>query len=114
MDNYINKSFLENDDFLSGKGIMIGGAKSAIARTDSNLFQKILNYQRRAVSKMENPDAPVGIKTEVDRYKFEGKFSDFLNQLTANIENYINGVPQRDTGSLINTYNDLVLYIKNI
>jgi hypothetical protein len=93
---------------------MSGGAKPAVARTDKNLFKKVLNFQRSAVSKLENPNAPVGIKDTVDRYKFERKFSDFSNQLTANIEAYISGVPQKDTGSLIKLYNDLVLYMKNI
>ena len=122
MDAYINNAMLANDKSLKlytgGSSMLpmqqIGGAKPAKPRSDKRLLNKVIDFNRRAVLDMERPEPLVGIETAVDRYKFERKFSDFTNELTSKIEEYLTGTFEKDTGDLIKKYNDLILYIKNI
>jgi hypothetical protein len=124
MDSYINNAMLENEKELNGgayhhqfmlKRKREGGAKPAVATNDTKLLKKVMDFQRRAVRDMESEIKPVGIKEGVDRYKFEKKFEELLNQINAQIEAYLSGnIEDNDTGSVISLYNDLVLYLKNI
>ena len=122
MDNYINKAVLEFEKSLNGGSYrrnaikLFGGVKSgAIAPTDNLALKKAIEYTRAAVAAMDNDKPLLSIGENIDKFKFERYFNEFVNSINNIIESYINGsLNSKQANNVLQNYNTLVSYLYNV
>jgi len=109
MQNHINAEFLriENESPKIFGGVQLRSMPSTTARD-------ILNMTRKAVAQTESNVKLEDIKSSVDRFTVDKYFNKLTTSIAQVVNNYLQGIKQNDTGSIVADYNELCMYLKTV
>ena len=109
MQNHINAEFLriENENPKIFGGVQLRSMPSTAARD-------VFNMTRKAVAQTESNVKLEDIKTSVDRFTVDKYFNKLSTSIANVVNNYLQGIKQNDTGSIVTDYNELCMYLKTV
>jgi len=111
MQNHINEEILRIER-EKPKHQLIGGIQLRSLKNDTS--KRVMDITRKGVAQTESEVKLEDIKSSVDRFTVDKYFNKLSTSIAQVVNNYLQGIKQNDTGSIVADYNELCMFLKNV